>query len=274
MAAVEIPTQAQFLLDNPNLDARLRALSPRLRGELQQRVLNALTGIGTGRFVNYEGVHPKVPITTVALAVLDLDAQITMRESPYHMPGNCEVNFDTLAGVLTGFLAQNQLQQAIDQLRRCLAMRVRFNGAHPQGPRDTGHAAAISFLNALLVDLQALAGTDIPQKQVTLYQYARERGGPAVYNFIVEDADGVPVKTANPPYVADNVAAAEDVARYEQIKLARIGADPEYVAAVARADADRIARGAAAGRGGRRTRRRRAFKRRSNQSRKRMSRRA
>jgi hypothetical protein len=272
MAAVVIPTPAKFLDDNPALAARFNALSLEVQGKLQQRLLNSLAGLTTGRHVKYEGVYPPVLITTLALVSLDLDARITMEESPYHNRGNCEPNFDTLAVVLTGFLAQNQLQQAIDQLRRCLDMRARYNTAHPQRPGDVGHTAVISFLDALLVDLQRLVG-DTSQQQVSLYQYAKERGGTAVYNFIVEAADGTPVKTANPPYATDSAAARTDVARYEAIKLARIGADPNYIAAVTRANADRIARNAAA-LGGRRTRRRRAFKKRANQSRKRMSRRA
>jgi hypothetical protein len=273
MAAVVIPTPAEFLDDNPLLNARLRALSLEVQGKLQQRLLNSLAGLTTGRHVKYEGVYPPVLITTLALVSLDLDARITMEESPYHKPGNCEPNFDTLAVVLTGFLAQNQLQQAIDQLRRCLDMRARYNAAHPQRPGDVGHTAVIAFLDALLVDLQRLVG-DTSQQQVSLYQYAKERGGTAVYNFVVEAADGTPIKTANPPYTTDTAAAKTDVARYEAIKLARIGADPNYIAAVTRAEADRRARNAAAGPGGRRTRRRRAFKRRSKQSRRRVSRRA
>lgn len=263
MAAV-IPTAAQFLASNPLLDARFRALPLASQGKLQQRLVNALAGLTTGRHVKYEGVYPPVFITTLAQVSLDLDARITMEESPYHTPGICEAKFDILAVVLTGFLAQNQLQQAIDQLRRCLAMRAQYNAVHPQRPGDVGHTAVIAFLDALLVDLQGLVGTNTIGRQVSLYQYARERGNPAVYNFIVEAADGAPVKTVNPPYATDNAAAMRDVAGYEAIKLARIGADPNYMAAVARAALP----------GGRRTRRRRAFKRRSKQSRRRVSRRA
>lgn len=207
----------------------------------------------------------------------------------------------------------NAYAVAIGQVDMCRAGRVLMDTRRPTNPDDHAHASNIAFLSLLRDELNAARGS-LPgnRKQVTLYQYVTKSGetkcaqakadalargvvltdtnainglktGKTVYDFVVEDlsAQGT-IMTArpfNPDGSGGEEARADEYDARREGRIAALRTEYETVErpnnrVIEQARRARERASVLAAPGGRRTRRRRAFKRRPKQSRKRMSRRA
>ena len=295
MAGTPTPRADTFLLQPENaaavvaLDGIPLAEKQRLKGRLNTALQSIIRGTN---HVNFQGVWRNTPILTEQDALNDVLNQVAFFRTAYHGPGHCEANFDDLAVALSTLLAAGRYQDALTQLADCIRLREDADRVHPTRPSDLGHATAIALLRSLQADLVAINGA--LNKQVTLYQYITRvgeqriangpetlqtlTGGKTVYNIRVDDiVPGAPLVHIDRPYTVGTPAEQDAAAAaYDAIKLERIRDDPGYIAAVNRRDAAAVpvVPAGPAGPGGRRTRRRRAFKRRSKQSRRRVSRRA
>jgi hypothetical protein len=314
MAALR--TSADIFFANPRNVDLFRRYNALMTADSKDSVIKRLNStidrMNTPDPAKTESVFPKRPITTIQQVEEDIESVITIEENPYHMPNNCEPNFEQFASKLTQHLAANNFQLAIDQVDRCLTMREAYARAHPLRQSDVGHPTAVAFLRVLRRDLEtARDGPPLPPQQVTLYQYLSPEGeddmlkplkqpkGPAprrgappppplpaktpkdvragkiIYDFKVENAGVRGIDVVDRPFNPNGTGGGDvEADQYEIIKEGRIGHDSEYVAARVAKAAEDAAKAAAAAPGGRRTRRRRAFKRRPKQTRKRMSRRA
>lgn len=175
-------------------------------------------------------------------------AIIGYRLSGYHVDGVCEPDFQTFAAKLSALLAANppNYKEAIAQVTRCIEGRTAFN-AH-MVKTDALHQTMVDLLTALRKDLIKARDAGDTQLQVTLYQYAFP--GPPAKNGIYD----MRVEGLGPPTtVTENLASLDDV----KDRIAVINSRVAY-----------------AKEGGRRTRRRHAFKTRARYSRKRVSRRS
>jgi len=246
--------------DNADLMLALAGTTKLISDAVEDRLEKVLSKLPAGHknlvyrgSVDADGKNPK--ITTEAMAKSDALNQIILLENVYHKPGICEVNFETLATVLSGYLEKNDWASALAQAIDCMRKRRTTNEHSRMRPGEIIHANYVRLLNALIHDLKSHIGT--PGMQVGLYQYVSNNPDPKVkptiYDMKVEPIDGIIIKTAR-PYDVPATAVAE-VARYVDIGNRRMQLGDTVNA-------------------GRRTRRRRAFKRRPKQTRKRMSRRA
>jgi hypothetical protein len=266
---------AAHLSANPNESVIYDALGADKKVGIKKRLVDVLKGVdGTKRPVNKKGAYsdPPIPITTDADAHEDLSNEIVLAQYSYHDPTRCEENFETLVRDLNKLLADNTIlgyNNAIDRVNRCIEGRVMYEVRSQQQPNDLGHATMIALLRLLVRELTAARDTvPLIPKRVVLWQYMKSPTATkgTIYNFTVENIAPTPDIQTQPFNQAT-------IPGYETIKNNRLvtANDPDYQAAVRRMNAVALPLGPP---GGRRTRRRRAFKKHPKKSRKRMSRRA
>jgi hypothetical protein len=264
---------ADHLHANPNEKVIYDALGADRKAAIKKRLVDVLKGVDhlkkpTTKKGEYS--DPPIPITTDADAHEDLSNEIVLAHYYYHDPTRCEEDFETLVGNLNILLARNTVldyNNAIDKVNRCIEGRVMYEVRSQQQPSDLGHATMVALLRLLVRELTAARDTvPLVPKRVVLWQYMKSPAAAkgTIYNFTVENIAPTPAIQTQP----FNQAA---IRGYEATKDTRLvtANDPDYQAAVRRMNDAVLPLGPP---GGRRTRRRRAFKKHPKKSRRRMSR--
>ena len=80
--------------------------------------------------------------------------------SSYHDPDICGDDFHELAKTIQSLIRQNSFAPALQQLRRCIAARIK-SSEYREGGGDTGHKKAIDAVKQLFNQVQEISGWNL-----------------------------------------------------------------------------------------------------------------
>ena len=80
--------------------------------------------------------------------------------SSYHDPDICGDDFHELAETIQSLIRQNSFAPALQQLRRCIAARIK-SSEYREGGGDTGHKKAIDAVKQLFNQVQEISGWNL-----------------------------------------------------------------------------------------------------------------
>jgi hypothetical protein len=80
--------------------------------------------------------------------------------SSYHDPAICGDNFHKLAKTIQSLIRQNSFAPALQQLRRCIAARIKSSESR-EGGGDTGHKHALYAVRQLLQQVLEIGGHNL-----------------------------------------------------------------------------------------------------------------